>query len=158
MRFVIGPLDGTNRLVATALYSRVALNDVKHFDLRQPITEPIGFQGTAGLPVFSRDGRELLTLSGAVWLAMDTVQIWNLRFRPALEENDKFRPNGEPAPDWFVDLARAVSGVPRSSYDPEESSPTLESVKARARPETIRGPYATVWRHFFPDELSVSGK
>jgi hypothetical protein len=89
---------------------------------------------------------------------MDTVQIWNLRFRPALEENDKFRPNGEPAPDWFVDLARAVSGVPRSSYDPEESSPTLESVKARARPETIRGPYATVWRHFFPDELSVSGK
>jgi energy-coupling factor transporter ATP-binding protein EcfA2 len=158
MRFVLGPIDGTNRLVATALYSRVALNDAKHFDLRQPITEPIGFQGTAGLPVFSRDGRELLTLSGAVWLAMDTVQIWNLRFRPALGENDKFQSNGEPAPGWFVDLARAVSGVPRSSYDPDESSPTLESVKAQARPETIRGPYATVWRHFFPDELSVSGK
>ena len=157
MRFVLGPIDGTNRLIATALYGRVALNDVQDFDLRQPIAEPIGFRGTAGRPVFSRDGRELLTLSGAVWLAMDTIQVWDLRFKLAIEEKEKFQLNGEPAPDWFADLARAVSGVPRTSYDDEEDpSPTLESVRAQARPDTIRGPYAMIWRHFFPGAPQIS--
>ena len=158
MRFVLGPSNARNQLFATALYGRVILNDVNSFDFKRPATVPIGFQGTAGFPVFSHDARELLTLSGAVWIAMDTVQIWDLSFRSPVENSKAFRCNGEPAPQWLADLARAVSGVPRPSYEEFTPNLTLESVRAQAAPETIREPYAVVWRHFFPEEASSSEK
>jgi hypothetical protein len=151
MRFVFSPSDATRRLVATALYSRVALNDISKLDLNNPIAEPINLRGTTGVPVFSLDGKELLTISGSVWIALDTVQLWDVSLRFSAKANAAFHSNNEPAPDWLADLARAVSGIPRTWDDDDGGSPTLSSVQKRARKETVRAPYDEIWQHFFAD-------
>ena len=150
LRFYFGPSNVTRPLLVTALYGRMVLNDVAAIDLARPVAEPIMVVGNSGIPVFSSDGRKLLTLSGAVWLALDTVQLWDLRL-PATPQNNAFQYDGQPAPDWLPNLARAVSGIPRAFDDDREPSPTLESVGAAIRSDTVAPAYAGLVHRFFPE-------
>jgi len=102
-----------------------------------------------GVPVFGSDGKELLTLSGPTWIAMDTVQVWDISLKFRKMPKSVFKANNEPAPEWLADLARAVSGIPPSSLDEDDSSLTLSTVRKSAKKENVRAPYTEVWQHFF---------
>jgi hypothetical protein len=62
-------------LVAKCLYRRVEILDKDEKPLTTiPINEPL-----VGFAQFRRDGKELLTLSGGVWNAMDTIRVTGLK-------------------------------------------------------------------------------
>lgn len=147
VRFVLSPKAATSQMVATALPGRIVLYDI---DLGRQISEPIYVQAVTAVPVFSVDGKQMLTISGAFFGAMDTVQVWDtsLKFGRA-EFTSKL--NNEPAPRWLADLARAVSGIPRTLYEEEQDVPaTLSAVLDNPiKQQTQRGPYIEVWQHFF---------
>jgi hypothetical protein len=143
------PSGAMRPLVAAALFARVEINDTVELDLQNPLAVPICFQGTTAIQRFNESGDKLLTLSGAVWLAMDTVQLWDVSLKFAKQIDPELPSEGQPVPDWLADLARAVSGIPRE--DEENPSPTLESVRATIEPGKMSPPYAKLLNHFFPD-------
>ena len=79
-------------------------------------------------PIFSADGKTVVTLSGAFWNAMDTVRAWDVslarpaarRFQTALYGKEIRRPG-------CADLADAVAGMKIPTEDDEESAPTVLS-------------------------------
>jgi WD40 repeat protein len=149
MRFIFSPENAPRQLVATALFSRIVINDVNQLNLEQPIAEPLDIVGTTGVPVFSSNGKDVLTLSGSVWVAMDTVQVWDVGLKFTATPNYVFNANNTPAPDWLADLARTVSGIPRTWVDEENSPLTISAIRQRTTENAVPAPYKTVWRHFF---------
>jgi WD40 repeat protein len=123
-------------------------------DLAQA-AQPICPQGTIAFPLFSRDGEKLLTLSGAVWNSMDSVQVWRTEAPGPLPTVDKPFV-GHPAPVWLADLAEAV-GAQRIVSDEELSPPLiLESLDNKYSEDDVEGPYEEVWRCFFPSGKQLS--
>ena len=98
-------------------------------------------------------GSRLLTLSGAIWLAPDTVQVWDVSMSVKGENSGIFNAEGKPAPPWLANLARAVSGIPRT-WDTDNDATLLSDVLAKADPGTIYQPYDRVWSHFFPEQAT----
>jgi hypothetical protein len=98
--------DTNPRLVAKCLYGRVEILDTDEKRLTSiSINEPL-----VGFAEFRRDGKELLTLSGGVWNAMDTIRVTGLETLapgPVLT-NNQF--DGTSLPAWFAELADALSG------------------------------------------------
>ena len=102
--------------------------------------------------MFNLSGSKLMTLSGSIWSAPDTVQIWDVSMRIKGEAIGEFHADGKPAPPWLAKLARAVSGIPRT-WDSEDDAAVLPNVfeqAAPSAPNTLYPPYDRVWRHFFP--------
>ncbi|MGA8654531.1 MAG: hypothetical protein WB586_00140 [Chthoniobacterales bacterium] len=130
-----GPL-----LVAKCLYRRVEILDKDEKRLTTiPINEP-----SVGFAQFRLDGKELLTLSGGGWNAMDTIRITSLETLasgPALA-NTQFGETSLPA--GFAELANALSGQQGEdvqffwtsrklieSFSKEKRSPELEVIWER---------------------------
>jgi WD40 repeat protein len=155
MKFAFAPHSPPEVRFAVGLNGRIVVASAKAdaLDLNKAMgsssSEPIAIRGLSGIPVFSHDGNELLTLSGTVWNAWDTLRIWDVSGPKASEATVEFdKLNHVPA--WLSDLAIAVSGAPLC--DDEEVGPvTLERIRENARPQDIRGPYAYIWRRFFGD-------
>ena len=117
------------------------------------LAEPICFQGTTGTSMFDLTGSKLMTLSGSFWLTPDTVQIWDISMKAKGEAVGEFHAGGKPAPPWLAKLARAVSGIPRPTWDTEEDPAVLSDVieqNVPTTPNTLYSPYDKVWNHFFP--------
>ncbi|MBV9490478.1 MAG: hypothetical protein JO069_12255 [Verrucomicrobia bacterium] len=153
-RLVPGPQASGKQLMATSLYGRVSLNRADAWNLKKAIAEPICFSGTTATPVFDSTGSRLLTLSGSIWLAPDTVQVWDVSVRVKGQNDEAFNADNKAAPPWLADLARAVSGIPRT-WDVDDSATTLLSdVLERTPPATIHPPYVRVWKHFFPEQAT----
>ena len=152
MKFAFAPQSPEVRF-AVGLNGRIVFASTKAgaLDLSEAITstdyEPIAIRGLSGIPVFSQDGSELLTLSGAVWNAWDTLRIWDVSGPKVSEATVGFE-KLDHVPAWLAHLAIAVTGVPLSD-DEEEVSPTLERIRANTPLQDIRGQYVYVWRRFF---------
>jgi hypothetical protein len=152
MKFAFAPQSPEVRF-AVGLNGRIVFASAKAgaLDLSEAITstdyEPIAIRGLSGIPVFSQDGSELLTLSGAVWNAWDTLRIWDVS-GPKVSEATAGFDKLDHVPAWLADLAVAVTGVPLSD-DEEEAPLTLERIRANTPLQDIRGQYVYVWRRFF---------
>ncbi len=98
---------GTNpRLVAKCLYGRVEILDEHEKRLTSiSINEPL-----VGFAQFRRDGKELLTLSGGVWNAMDTIRVTRLGTLTPGRVLTYNQFEGTSLPPWFAELADALSG------------------------------------------------
>jgi hypothetical protein len=72
IRRVVSSGIPTQRLVATALYGRVKVARIAKMDAP---AEPIVLRETTAVPQFSRNGTRLLTLSGGVQNALDTLRV-----------------------------------------------------------------------------------
>jgi WD40 repeat protein len=152
LRLVAGPSTGGRCLIATSLYQRISIDYSDDWSFAGTLAEPICFQGTTGISMFNLSGSKLMTLSGSIWSAPDTVQIWDVSMRIKGEAIGEFHADGKPAPPWLAKLARAVSGIPRT-WDSEDDAAVLPNVfeqAAPSAPNTLYPPYDRVWRHFFP--------
>jgi WD40 repeat protein len=152
MRFAFAPKANEVRF-AVGLSSRIVFVRAQagaldlNKEIKSPVYEPIAIRGISGTPVFSQDGSELLTLSGAVWNAWDTLRIWDVSGPKVPDEMVAFD-RLDPVPPWLADLAITVTGF--CSADPDEEEPlTLERIRAKTSPHDIRGQYEYVWRRFF---------
>jgi WD40 repeat protein len=154
LRLVAGPKTSGRRLMATSLYRRVSINYSDAWGFASALAEPICFQGTTAFSKFDLTGSKLLTLSGSIWSAPDTVQIWDVSMRTKGEAVGEFHADGNPAPPWLAGLARAVSGIPRM-WDSDDDAAVLSDVfkqTAPTAPDTLSSPYDKVWKHFLPQQ------
>jgi WD40 repeat protein len=152
LRLVAGPRTSARQLMATSLYGRVSINYSDAWGFASALAEPICFQGTTALSMFDLTGSKLMTLSGSIWLAPDTVQIWDVSMRIKGEAIGEFHADGNPALPWLAGLARAVSGIPRT-WDSDDDAAVLSDVfkqTAPMAPDT--SPYDKVWKHFLPEQ------
>jgi hypothetical protein len=152
LRLVAGPSSDGRRLIAASLFQRISIDYSDDWRLAGTLAEPICFQGTTGISIFDLTGSKLMTLSGSIWVAPDTVQIWDVSMRTKGEPVGEFHADGKPAPPWLAKLARAVSGIP-CTWDTEEDPVVLSDVfeqNAPTTPNTLYPPYDKVWNHFFP--------
>jgi hypothetical protein len=134
--------DEAQTLVACCLYSRITIADKDMNELAEPIaiSEPL-----VALARVKDDGEELLTLSGSIWNAYDTVRVSSLSMlNHAMPTNIQF--DGKFAPDWLAELADAVSG---QQPDDEKSFWTVRKLYAEYSKEQRSGEYDVVWRRFF---------
>jgi len=154
IRLVVSSGTPTQRLVATALYGRVVVERTTRVDApAKPIhVEPIVLRGAAAVPQFSRNGTRLLTLSGGMQNALDTLRVSDVSMlndtRPPPVANFK----NAPGPIWLADLAAAVSAFDAAN---DGSLLTLEQVRENREKKEKRksaGPYDIVWQRFFPEE------
>ena len=76
------------------------------------LAEPLCYQGTMGFPIFDARGNYILILSGPFWHTLDTIRVWDTRFKPPLPNAEAFQFSGSSAPPWLADLAEAITGVP----------------------------------------------
>jgi hypothetical protein len=134
--------DGTRTLVACCLYSRITIANEDMNELAEPIaiSEPL-----VTLARVKKDGAELLTLSGSIWNAYDTVRVSSLSMLNQTTPNN-IQFDGKFAPDWLAELADAVSG---QQPDDEKSFWTVRKLYAKYSKEQRPGQYDIVWRRFF---------
>ncbi len=150
LRLVAGPKTSGRRLMAASLYGRVSINYSDAWGFASALAEPIFFQGTTALSMFDLTGSKLMTLSGSIWLAPDTVQIWDVSMLTKGEAVGEFHADGNPAPPWLAGLARAVSGIPRI-WESDDDAAVLSDVFKLTEPmapDTLYSPYGKVWKHF----------
>jgi hypothetical protein len=153
LRLVAGPSLSGRQLIATSLYQRLTIDYSDNWSLASALAQPICFQGTTAIPTFDLTGSKLMTLSGSNWLSPETVQIWDVSMRTKGEAVGEFHAKGQPAPPWLAPLARAVSGIPRASWDNDDGAAVLSDVfeqSASTVRDTPDSPYNKVWNHFFP--------
>jgi hypothetical protein len=150
MRFVVDPAKTRERRIVASYGNRVVLSEPQSF---KPIAEPICPQGSYSVPVFSSDGRKVLTLSGTFWTAFETVRVWRTDLPVASAEAKSVQFDGKSPPPWLPDLAEAVSG---QRVTPDEESPwtnTLDAIAAKATP--AEGQYKVIWERYFQPEASM---
>ncbi len=129
-------------LVATCLYSRITLTDTDMNELSEPI--PIS-EPWVTLARFRKEGDELLTLSGSIWNASDTIRVTSLKMLTApMATQMQF--DGKNPPSWLAELADAVSG---QQPDDEKSFWTVRTLYSRFSREVRTQQYDVIWDRFF---------
>jgi hypothetical protein len=110
------------------------------------LSEPIAISEPLVTLVRVRDdGEELLTLSGSIWNAYDTVRVSSLKMLNSPSIND-IQFDGKSPPEWLAELADAVSG---QQPDDEKSFWTVRKLYAKYSKEQWSREYDVVWRRFF---------
>jgi WD40 repeat protein len=110
--------------------------------------EPIVLEDAMAVPSFRSDGKALLTLSGAVWRAMDNVRVWDLALPKANENVSDLHFTGKSAPRWLSDVGDAVAGVKRLADDFETPVATLSELKKRYAGTAVPKEYEPIWNRF----------
>jgi hypothetical protein len=148
IRVAFGTAANARRDIAAGMSSRVKIMDVNRVDQVQ--TEPVCLPDTIIYPMFSSDGKRLLTLSGSFWMALDTLRVWDLSFsqRPAQVSRAHF--SGKNPPPWLPDLADAVAGL-RMAAGLEEDDPKprlLSDLRKQHAGSSVPEEYKPVWDRF----------
>ena len=155
IRFVVPSVEVDRLRFAAALANRVlyaeASPSMPDFarEMDYPVNEPICIRGTAALPVFNDQGTRLLTLSGTVWNAMDSLRVWDVAARP---EGRPVTFNGEDAPNWLGPLALAVSGLRTAAEEEDEAASTMKEIEQTFEHQGKRDPYLQLWKRYFPSK------
>jgi WD40 repeat protein len=110
--------------------------------------EPICVQEPNIIPFFRSDGNQVVTLSGTVWQAMDTVRVWDLALRKPDVDISSPRFTGKSAPRWLSEVADAVAGVRPLVDDTDTAVPTLSELRKRYAGSEIPKEYLPVWNRF----------
>jgi hypothetical protein len=110
--------------------------------------EPIVMEDAMAVPSFRSDGKAVLTLSGAVWRAMDNIRVWGLTLPKANQNPSDLHFTGKSAPRWLSDVADAVAGVKRYTDDFETPMGTLSEVKKRYAGTVVSKEYEPIWNRF----------
>jgi hypothetical protein len=134
----------THLLVATCLYSRITIADAGMNELSEPI--PIS-EPWVMLARFRQDGDELLTLSGSIWNASDTIRVTSLKMVNS-STITKTQFDGKSPPSWLAEIADAVSG---QQPDDEKSFWTLQKLYSKFAKENRAQEYDVIWQRFFPN-------
>src|ERR1700730_13211262 len=142
-RIATSRIDATHTLVAYCLFSRITIADEDMNELAEPIviSEPL-----VTLVRVRDDGEEVLTLSGSIWNAYDTVRVSSLKMLNSPSTND-IQFDGISPPAWLAELADAVSG--QQPHD-EKSFWTVRKLYAQYSKEQRSREYDAVWRRVFP--------
>jgi hypothetical protein len=130
-------------LVALCLYGRVVITNRSRSELAEPIPIPGPF---VRLAQFSRDGKQLMTLSGSSWTACDTIMISSLNTIASAPDTTVVTDVSSPAPEWLAELADAVS---RQQPDDSISFWTVEKLRLKFAKVERSTPYDIVWNRFF---------
>jgi hypothetical protein len=148
MRVAFGTGPDSRRDVAAGMRSRVKILDVGNIE--QSRAEPVCLPDAIVFPMFSNDGKRLLTLSGSFWMAMDTLRVWDLSLKPTAGDVSKMRFTGEDPPPWLPELADAVAGL-RTGAGLEEDDPRppiLSDVRKKYAGPSIPEEYKPIWDRF----------
>ncbi len=150
LRLVFGPRVNGRRVVAGGVNGMVRTWDFD--DLDQLRAEPICLPDAFVYPTFSSDGNSLLSLSGGVWLALDSVRVWDVSLREAADSGATPRFSGKSPPPWLPDLAGAVAGL-RVAAEEEESPPViLSELRKKYVGQPIPKEYLPLWNRYLADE------
>jgi WD40 repeat protein len=136
--------------VAAGTNGMVGIWDVAN--LKQMAAEPICLEETMVFPMFSADGKTLLTMSGPFWTAMNTVRLWDTSFRKPVTDDGRPRFDGKNAPAWLPSLAEAITGVRVTTDEDDSPPPTLSDVRKDARNKfaghSLPEQYQILWDRF----------
>src|SRR5208282_5016163 len=113
---------------ALSTYRAVFLGDIDGLNLQTPEIQPICFRGTFATPLFSSDGRKLLTLSGDAWPFFATIQLWDVSLRGVAQTDPNFEPEGEAGPPWLSEMARSNAGSVGPTEDANGAFTTARKV------------------------------
>jgi WD40 repeat protein len=135
--------------VAAGTNGMVGIWDVAN--LKQMAAEPICLEEAMVFPMFSADGKTLVTMSGPFWTAMNTVRLWDTSFRKPVTDDGRRRFDGKNAPAWLPGLAEAITGVRVTTDEDDSPPPTLSDVRREVRKKES-GPlpeqYQILWDRF----------
>jgi WD40 repeat protein len=143
MRFVLGPESSKPRRILASYGNRVMLCESEDLS---PVAEPICPQDPYSVPLFSPDGKKVLTLSGTFWPLFDTARVWSAELQPALANSDKIKFDGKSPPPWLADLAEVVSG--QRVISDEDAPPSITLQELGARSAGVQGQYELIWNRF----------
>jgi WD40 repeat protein len=148
VRIAFGRGHATERDVAAGMNSRVRILDIN--DVSQIRAEPVCLPDATVFPMFSSDGKKLLTLSGPFWMGMDTLRIWDLSLPPAGDVS-QMHLTGEDPPPWLPDLADAVAGLrtPAAIDEEDPRPPILSDVRKKYAETSTPDEYKPIWNRFF---------
>jgi hypothetical protein len=102
-------------------------------------------------PIFSADGKTVVTLSGSFWNALYTVRVWDVSLNPPAADTSKLRFTGKKVPPWLADLADAVAGMRVASEDDDKPPSSLSQLKKTYAGKYVSPEYKSVWDRFFPN-------
>ena len=147
-RIAFGRGHDSQRDVAAGMNSRVRILDSN--DLNQVRAEPVCLPDATVFPMFSSDGKKLLTLSGPFWMGMDTLRVWDLSLPPAGDISQVHFTGGDP-PAWLPDLADAVAGlrIPAAIDEDDPRPPILSDVRKKYAETPTPDEYKPIWNRFF---------
>jgi WD40 repeat protein len=150
LRLTFGPRVHGQRIIAGGVTGMVGTWDFDHLD--QLRAEPMCLPDAFVYPTFSSDGNSLLSLSGGVWLALDSVRLWDVSLHkpPASGATPRF--TGKSPPPWLPDLTEAVAGL-RVAAEEEESPPaTLSEIRKKYAGQPIPNEYLPLWNRYLASE------
>jgi len=121
-------------------------------NLDEMASAPICLDESMVYPIFSANGKTLLTMSGPFFTAMNTVRLWDTSFRKPVRDDGRPRFDGRNAPPWLADLAEAITGVRVTTDEDDSPPPTLSDVRRDARKKYGGKPfpeqYQILWDRF----------
>jgi WD40 repeat protein len=121
-------------------------------NLSEMAAEPICLDEAMVFPIFSADGKTLLTMSGPFFTAMNTVRLWDTSFRKPVKDDGRPRFDGKNPPGWLTDLAEAISGVRVTTDEDDSPPPTLSDVRREVKKKysdkSFPEQYQILWDRF----------
>jgi WD40 repeat protein len=150
MRIVFAPGLAGGRVFAAGLNGMVGIWDAEHLDEER--AEPMCTPDSIVYPMFSPDGKTLVSLSGPFWMTLDTLRVWDVSLqRPAVDPSTLHFTGSSP-PIWLADLAEAVTGL-RAAADEDESPPAiLSDLRKKYANTRVPAEYAPIWDRFLAKE------
>ena len=147
-RIAFGRGHDSQRDVAAGMNSRVRILDTN--DVSKVRAEPVCLPDATVFPMFSSDGKKMLTLSGPFWMGMDTLRVWDLSLPPA-GDISQMHFTGEDPPAWLPDLADAVAGlrIPAAIDEDDPRPPILSDVRKKYAETLTPDEYKPIWNRFF---------
>ena len=147
-RIAFGRGHDSQRDVAAGMNSRVRILDTN--DVSKVRAEPLCVPDATVFPMFSSDGKKLLTLSGPFWMGMDTLRVWDLSLPPA-SDISQMHFTGQDPPAWLSDLADAVAGlrIPAAIDEDDPRPPILSDVRKKYAETPTPDEYKPIWNRFF---------
>jgi WD40 repeat protein len=111
-------------------------------------TEPMCVPDPIIYPSFSADGQSVVTLSGAFWMTMDSVRVWDLSLPSAPPTASDLHLTGKNPPIWLTDLADAVTGLRVASEEDETPPPVLANLRKKYASSSVPREYVGLWNRF----------
>jgi len=143
----------SQQLGVRMMFNRAYVAPLADFEDSARLSEPICYPGHFGIAIPSEDGKRLLILSGPLFNAMDTLQVWDVSaFRSPMPDSSSPPPStitGD-APDWLSKLAHVVGGESDFTVN---SFPLFQEEIGKDPDSGIEKPLKEIWRRYFTSGL-----